>query len=58
MLDGSANQIWSFGGGAVKCTHAGTGDFEFAGPHTKNHCGRDEGASPISYFLTHNCKAF
>jgi hypothetical protein len=58
MLDSSANQMWSFGGGAAKHTHAGTADFECARPRTKNHCSRDEGAGPASYFLTHNCKAF
>jgi hypothetical protein len=58
MLDSSANHIWSFGGGAVKRTHAGTGDFECAGPRSNNHCSHDEGASPANYFLTHNCKAF
>ena len=55
MLDSSANQMWSFGGGAVKRTHAGTGDFECASPCTKNHCSREERAS---HFLTYNCKAF
>jgi hypothetical protein len=58
MLDNSGNQIWSFGGTAVKRTHAGTGDFEYASPRSNNHCSRDEGASPASYFLIHNCKAF
>ena len=58
MLESSANQIWSFGGGAVKRTHAGTGDFECAGSCSNNYCSRDEGASPVSYFLTDNCKAF
>ena len=58
MLDSSANQIWTFGGGGVKRTHAGTGDFEYAGPRPKNDCSRDEGASPASYVLTYNCKGF
>jgi len=58
MLDNSANQIWSLGGGAVKRAHAGTSDFECVGPRTNNHWSRDEGASSGSYFLTHNCKAF
>jgi hypothetical protein len=55
MLDSSANQMWSFGGGAVKHTHAGTADFECASPGTKNHCAHEERAS---HFLTYNCKAF
>jgi len=58
MLDSSAIQMWSFGGGAVKRRHAGTGDFECASPRTKNHCSREERASPASHFLTSNCKAF
>jgi hypothetical protein len=58
MLDSSANQMWSFGGGAVKRTHAGTANFEYASPRTKNHCSREERASPASYLLTYNCKAF
>jgi len=45
MLGSSANQIWSFAGGAVKRTHAGTGDFECASPCTKNYCSREERAS-------------
>ncbi len=58
MLDSSANQIWSFGGSAVKRMHAETGDFEYASPLANNHCSHDERASPASYFLAHNCKAF
>ena len=58
MLDSSANQMWSCGGGALKRRHAGTYDFECASPRTKNHCSREERASTANYFLTHNCKAF
>ena len=58
MLDSSANQMRSFGGGAVKHTNAGTASFECASPRSNNHCSRDEGASPANCFLTHNCKAF
>jgi hypothetical protein len=57
MIDSSENQIWPFGGGAVKLTHAGTGDFECASPRSNKHCRRDERASPASHFLTHYCKA-
>jgi hypothetical protein len=55
MLDSSANQMWSFGGDAVKRTHAGTADFESASPRTKYHYSREERAN---HFLTYNCKAF
>jgi hypothetical protein len=55
MLYSSANQMWSFGGGAVKRTHSGTANFECASPRTKNHHSREERAS---HFLTYNCKAF
>jgi hypothetical protein len=58
MLDSSANPMGSFEGGAVKRTHAGTADFECASPRTKNHCSREERASPASHFLTLNCKVF
>ena len=58
MLDSSKNQMWSFGGGAVKRTNAGTGDFGCASPRSNKRCSRDERASPDSYFLTDNCKAF
>ena len=58
MLDSSANQMWSFGGGAVKRRDAGTCDFECTSPPTNDHCSREERASPASHFLTSNCKAF
>jgi len=58
MLDSSANQMSSFEGGAAKHRHTGSPDFECASPRTKNHCSREERASPANYFLTHKCKAF
>jgi hypothetical protein len=58
MLGSSTNQMWSFEDGAVKREHAGTGGSECASPRSNKHCSRDERASPASYFLTHNCKAF
>ena len=58
MIDSSENQMWSFGGGAVKRPLAGIADFEGAGPRSSNHCRRDQEASSASYFLTHNCRTF
>jgi hypothetical protein len=58
MIDSSENQMWSFRGGAVKRPRAGTAHIKGAGPRSNNHCRRDQGASPASYFITHNCKAF
>ena len=58
MLDSSANQMWSCGGGDVKRTHAATADIKYSGPLSNNDCSHDERAITASHFLTHNCMTF